>query len=140
MTWSITNPACSVSRRPAPTSATSWLGRMLTSVRPRPLQLFCYRAKTWLGALAAALGGLDTLVFAGGIGENSPEARRRICEGWSSSAYPGPAPQRRRRAADLDRGRPGGCPCHSDRRGVDDRPCRGRVHSSIRRANTNSES
>ncbi len=43
--------------------------------------LFCYRAKTWLGALAAALGGLDTLVFAGGIGENSPEARRRICDG-----------------------------------------------------------
>ena len=43
--------------------------------------LFCYRAKTWLGALAAALGGLDTLIFAGGIGENSPEARRRICEG-----------------------------------------------------------
>jgi acetate kinase len=43
--------------------------------------LFCYRAKTWIGALAAALGGLDTLVFAGGIGENSAEARRRICEG-----------------------------------------------------------
>jgi acetate kinase len=43
--------------------------------------LFCYRAKTGLGAMAAALGGLDTLVFAGGIGENSPEARRRICEG-----------------------------------------------------------
>src|SRR5271157_532688 len=36
--------------------------------------LFCYRAKTWLGALAAALGGLDTLVFAGGIGENSPSS------------------------------------------------------------------
>ena len=31
--------------------------------------------------MAAALGGLDTLVFAGGIGENSPEARRRICDG-----------------------------------------------------------
>ena len=45
------------------------------------VELFCYRAKTWLGALAAALGGLDTLVFAGGIGENSPEARRRICDG-----------------------------------------------------------
>src|SRR5262249_30410266 len=43
--------------------------------------LFCYRAKTGLGAMAAALGGLDTLVFAGGIGENSPEARRRICDG-----------------------------------------------------------
>ena len=43
--------------------------------------LFCYRAKTGLGAMAAALGGLDTLVFAGGIGENSPEVRRRICDG-----------------------------------------------------------
>jgi acetate kinase len=45
------------------------------------VELFCYRAKTWLGALTAALGGLETLVFAGGIGENSSEARRRICEG-----------------------------------------------------------
>src|SRR5262249_62100705 len=45
------------------------------------IELFCYRAKPGVGALAAALGGLDTLVFAGGIGENSPEARRRICEG-----------------------------------------------------------
>ena len=43
--------------------------------------LFCYQAKKWIGAFAAALGGLDTLVFAGGIGENSPEIRRRICEG-----------------------------------------------------------
>jgi acetate kinase len=45
------------------------------------VSLFCYRAKTWIGALATALGGLDTLVFAGGIGENSSEIRRRICEG-----------------------------------------------------------
>jgi len=45
------------------------------------VELFCYRAKTGVGALAAALGGLDTLVFSGGIGENSPEARRRICDG-----------------------------------------------------------
>jgi acetate kinase len=44
------------------------------------VELFCYRAKTGLGALAAALGGLDTLVFAGGIGENSAEVRRRICD------------------------------------------------------------
>jgi acetate kinase len=43
--------------------------------------LFCYQAKKWLGAFAAALGGLDTLVFAGGIGENAPEVRSRICEG-----------------------------------------------------------
>jgi acetate kinase len=41
--------------------------------------LFCYRAKMALGALTAALGGVDTLVFAGGIGEHSPEARRLIC-------------------------------------------------------------
>ncbi|MFI5456270.1 MAG: hypothetical protein ACHRXM_12555 [Isosphaerales bacterium] len=45
------------------------------------VELFCYRVKIGLGAMAAALGGLDTLVFAGGIGENSPEARRRICGG-----------------------------------------------------------
>jgi acetate kinase len=43
--------------------------------------LFCYQAKKWIGSFAAALGGLDTLVFAGGIGENAPLIRERICEG-----------------------------------------------------------
>jgi len=43
--------------------------------------LFCYQAKKWIGAYAAALGGLDTFVFAGGIGENAPVIRARICEG-----------------------------------------------------------
>ena len=43
--------------------------------------LFCYQAKKWIGSYAAALGGLDTLVFAGGIGENAPAVRKRICEG-----------------------------------------------------------
>ena len=43
--------------------------------------LFCYQIKKWVGAFAAALGGLDTLVFAGGIGENAPIVRTRICEG-----------------------------------------------------------
>src|SRR5437762_14060673 len=43
--------------------------------------LFCYQAKKWLGAFAAALGGLETLVFAGGIGENCPSIRARICQG-----------------------------------------------------------
>ena len=43
--------------------------------------LFCYQVKKWIGAFAAALGGLDTLVFAGGIGENSSVIRSRICEG-----------------------------------------------------------
>jgi acetate kinase len=43
--------------------------------------LFCYQAKKWIGSFAAALGGLETLVFAGGIGENSPLIRGRICDG-----------------------------------------------------------
>jgi acetate kinase len=46
--------------------------------------LFCYQAKKWIGAFTAALGGLDTLVFAGGIGENAPPVRTRICEGLKS--------------------------------------------------------
>ena len=43
--------------------------------------LFCYQAKKWIGSFAAALGGLNTLVFAGGIGENAPAVRQRICDG-----------------------------------------------------------
>lgn len=45
------------------------------------IALFCYQAKKWIGAYAAALGGVDTLVFSGGIGENAPVIRERICEG-----------------------------------------------------------
>lgn len=45
------------------------------------LAVFCYQARKWIGALAAAMGGLDTLVFSGGIGENAPVIRARICEG-----------------------------------------------------------
>lgn len=45
------------------------------------ISLFCYQAKKCIGAYVAALGGLDTLVFAGGIGENSHVIRARICEG-----------------------------------------------------------
>jgi acetate kinase len=44
------------------------------------LALFCYQAKKWIGSMAAALGGLDTLVFAGGIGENAAPLRQRICK------------------------------------------------------------
>jgi acetate kinase len=43
--------------------------------------LFCYQATKWIGAFAAALGGVDTLVFAGGIGEHAPVIRERICHG-----------------------------------------------------------
>jgi len=45
------------------------------------IAVFCYQIKKWIGAFAAALGGLDTLVFAGGIGENAPTVRARICDG-----------------------------------------------------------
>ena len=45
------------------------------------IALFCYQAKKWIGAYAAVLGGLDTLVFTGGIGENSAVIRARICDG-----------------------------------------------------------
>jgi acetate kinase len=43
--------------------------------------LFCYQVKKWIGAFTAALGGIDTLIFAGGIGENASTVRARICEG-----------------------------------------------------------
>jgi acetate kinase len=43
--------------------------------------LFCYQVKKTIGAFAAALGGVDILVFSGGIGENAPTIRARICEG-----------------------------------------------------------
>ncbi len=45
------------------------------------VNLFCYLARKFLGALAFALGGLDTVVFTGGIGEKSPAVRARICAG-----------------------------------------------------------
>jgi acetate kinase len=43
--------------------------------------VFCYQAKKFIGGYAAALGGLDALVFTGGVGERSPEVRAQICEG-----------------------------------------------------------
>ena len=58
------------------------LAKETTDVRAaEAVALFCYQAKKWIGAFTAALGGLDTLVFSGGIGENSPAVRSRICEG-----------------------------------------------------------
>lgn len=45
------------------------------------VELFCYQVKKYIGAYAAALAGIDTLVFTGGIGENAAEVRARICNG-----------------------------------------------------------
>jgi acetate kinase len=44
------------------------------------IDVFCYQARKFIGAYAAALGGIDALVFTGGIGAHSPEIRARICE------------------------------------------------------------
>ena len=58
------------------------LAREAVDVRAaEAVALFCYQAKKWIGSFAAAIGGLDTLVFAGGIGENAPTVRARICDG-----------------------------------------------------------
>ncbi|PIQ12787.1 MAG: acetate kinase [Hydrogenophilales bacterium CG18_big_fil_WC_8_21_14_2_50_58_12] len=58
------------------------IGYEATDVRAaEAVELFCYQAKKWVGAYAAGLSGLDTLVFSGGIGENAPAVRARICDG-----------------------------------------------------------
>lgn len=45
------------------------------------IEVFCYRARKYIGAYLACMGGADAVVFTGGIGENSPDIRKRICEG-----------------------------------------------------------
>ena len=45
------------------------------------VEIFCYRARKYVGAYLAAMGGADAVVFTGGIGENSPDVRERICTG-----------------------------------------------------------
>jgi acetate kinase len=61
--------------------------------------LFCYQVRKWIGAYTAAMGGLDLLVFTGGVGEHSPPVRARVCDGlgflglhvsaWRNSANAG---------------------------------------------------
>jgi acetate kinase len=58
------------------------LDRELQDVRAaEAVALFCYQVKKWIGSFAAVLGGVETLVFSGGIGQNAPEVRARICDG-----------------------------------------------------------
>jgi acetate kinase len=58
------------------------LAREANDVRAaEALAVFCYQARKWIGALGAALGGLDTMVFAGGIGEHAAPVRARVCDG-----------------------------------------------------------
>jgi len=71
--WSISSPDYSACRRPVP-DMHDLLERETQDVRAaEAVALFCYQVKKWVGASASVLGGLDTLVFAGGIGENAPE-------------------------------------------------------------------
>jgi acetate kinase len=58
------------------------LARSATDVRAaEAIAVFCYQVRKFLGAYVAALGGLETLVFTGGIGEHAPVIRKRICDG-----------------------------------------------------------
>lgn len=58
------------------------LAQQATDLRAaQAVEMFCYQTRKWVGAYAAALGGLDALVFSGGIGEKSAEIRSRICDG-----------------------------------------------------------
>jgi acetate kinase len=58
--------------------------RLLASDSPDSrlsVELYCYRAKKYIGAYAAALGGIDAIIFGGGVGENAPVIRRKVLEG-----------------------------------------------------------
>ena len=55
------------------------------------IEIFCYRARKYIGALFACMGGADAVIFTGGVGENAPEIRARICEGleWAGVTLDG---------------------------------------------------
>jgi acetate kinase len=67
------------------------------------IELFCYRVKKYLGSYLAAMNGADAIVFAGGIGENAPAIRERICAGLDWFGVAADAPKN----ADLVSGREG---------------------------------
>src|SRR6476646_10151606 len=70
------------------------------------IDLFCYRVRKYLGAYLAVLGGADAIVFGGGIGENAPEIRKRICRNmeWCGMSL---HPDRNRTAVGLSAGSAG---------------------------------
>ena len=89
--------------------------------RNSPCDLFLYRIRRELGSLAAALGGLDALVFTAGIGENSAAVRERICRdaAWLGLELDSAANEKRRSAHQRS-GQQGKRLGHSDQRGTDD--------------------
>jgi acetate kinase len=72
---------CCVFPKPVRTCVSYSFVRPITIRAAEAVASFCYQAKNLIGAYAAALGGLDTLVFAGGIRKNSAIVRERICQG-----------------------------------------------------------
>ena len=89
------------------------------------IDLYCFRIVREIGSLAAAIGGIDALVFTGGIGEHAAEIRRRVCSrlGWlGCDARRGR--QRRGPVAHFHRGERGRFAGHPDQRRVDDRASR----------------
>ena len=89
-------------------------GKRRTCGRPKRWRCFATRSKKWIGAFAAALGGLDTLVFAGGIGENAPLGPRPHLRGLG---FPWHRTRRDAKRGDCGRdfrgGQPGCGPRHS---------------------------
>jgi acetate kinase len=67
------------------------------------IDIFCYRVRKYIGAFLAAMGGADAIVFTGGIGENSPEVRAKICEGleWAGLSVDGEKNQKTIGAEDM---------------------------------------
>ena len=76
------------------------------------IDLFCYRVRKYLGAYLAALNGADAVIFSGGIGENAPEIRKRICQDmeWCGLTLD---PDRNSRAVGLSPGH--GAPISADK-------------------------
>jgi acetate kinase len=76
------------------------LARRRSDPRARlAVEMFCYQVRQRIGALAAALGGIDTLVFTGGIGEHAAEVRQEICSGLAHLGIRLAAARNRRHAA-----------------------------------------
>ena len=80
-----------------------WKRSATDRMRPKPIDLFCYRAKKYVGAYAAALGGLDALVFTGGIGERARRFASKFATAWNFWGFGSMARQRIERAGNFGR-------------------------------------
>ena len=96
------------------------------------IDIFCYRARKYIGAFLAAMGGADAIVFTGGIGENSPAVRANICEGLGWAGLSLDAEKNKKTIGVEGDDQPRGfASCrlrHSHRRGIVDRPRHRSLH------------